>query len=86
MTIFDSTIAKLQQLSDSLLQEVNNFIDFVIHKHQAEIVGSQTDETLMENWSQWFEAVDHLDVTSPEPASNYQQLLLNKYRQQGLEL
>ena len=86
MTIRDIAIAKLQQLSDPLLQEVSNFIDFVIHKHQAEITDSQTDETLVEAWSRWFEAVDHLDITPPEPASTYQQLLLNKYRQQGLDL
>ena len=86
MTIRDTAIAKLKHLSDPLLQEVSDFIDFVIHKHQAKVTDSQPDETLVEAWSQWFEAVDHLDVTPPEPASNYQQLLLNKYRQQGLEL
>ncbi len=86
MTIRNTTIAKLQQLPESLLREVDDFIDFVIHKHQAEITDSQPDETLVDAWSKWFEAVDHLDVTPPEPASNYQQLLLNKYRQQGLEL
>jgi hypothetical protein len=86
MTIRDTAIAKLQQLSEPLLQEVSDFIDFVIHKHQAEITNSQPDKTLMEEWSRWFEVVDRLDVTPPKPASTYQQLLLNKYRQQGLEL
>lgn len=86
MSIRNITIAKLQQLSEPLLQEVNDFIDFVIHKHQAEITDSQSDETLVESWSRWFEVADRLDVTPHESASNYQQLLLNKYRQQGLEL
>jgi len=86
MTIRDTAIAKLKQLSDPLLQEVSDFIDFVIHKRQAEIADSQPDETLVEAWSQWFEAVDHLDLTPSKPVSTYQQLLLNKYRQQGLEL
>jgi len=86
MTIRETTIAKLQQLSEPLLQEVTDFIDFVIHKHQVKITDSQPDETLVEAWSQWFEAVDSLDVAPSEPVSNYQQLLLNKYRQQGLEL
>ena len=86
MTIRDIAIAKLKQLSAPLLQEASDFIDFIIHKHQAEITASQPDEALVEAWSKWFEAVDHLDVTPPEPVSNYQQLLLNKYRQQGLEL
>jgi Protein of unknown function (DUF2281) len=61
MTIRDTAIAKLQQLSEPLLQEVSDFIDFVIHKHQAEITNSQPDEMLMGEWSQWFETVDHLD-------------------------
>lgn len=86
MTIRDAAIAKLKQLSEPLLQEVSDFIDFVIHKHQAEITDSQPNETLVDAWSQWFEVVDRLDVTPPDPASNYQQLLLNKYRQQGLDL
>ncbi|WP_298909149.1 DUF2281 domain-containing protein [uncultured Nostoc sp.] len=86
MTIRETAIAKLQQLSEPLLQEVTDFIDFVIHKHQVKIADSQLDETLVGKWSQWFEAVDSLDVSPPEPVNNYQQLLLNKYRQQGLEL
>jgi hypothetical protein len=81
-----STIAKLQQLSEPLLQEVSTFIDFVIFKHQAEITNSQPDESLAESWSQWFEAVDSLEITSPESTTSYQQLLLNKYRQKGLDL
>ncbi|MCC5654089.1 DUF2281 domain-containing protein [Nostoc sp. XA013] len=31
MTIRETAIAKLQQLSEPLLQEVTDFIDFVIH-------------------------------------------------------
>lgn len=86
MTIRDTAIAKLQQLSEPLLQEVSDFIDFVIYKHQAKTAERHPNEKFMEGWLQWFETVDHLDVTPPELARNYQQLLLNKYRQQGLEL
>ena len=85
MTTRDSAIAKLQQLSEPLVQEVSDFIDFVIHKHQAEI-DSQPDEKLKQKWLQWFDEVERLDVISPDPTSNYQQLLLDKYRKQGLEL
>lgn len=85
MSTRDSAIAKLQQLSEPLLQEVNNFIDFVIRKHQAEI-DSQTNEKLEQKWLQWFEDVDRLNVISPNPTSIYQQLLLNKYQQHSLEL
>jgi len=86
MTTRDTAIAKLQQLSEPLLQEVSDFIDFIIHKHQAKPDTSQTAEKIVERWSQWFETVDHLDVTPLQPVSDYQQLLLEKYRQQGLEL
>jgi hypothetical protein len=86
MTIRDITIAKLQQLSEPLLQEVSDYMDFVINKHLAKTADSQTDEKLVEAWSQWFDEVDHLDVTTAEPAREYQPLLLNKYRQQGLTL
>jgi hypothetical protein len=78
--------AKLKQLPDPLLQEVNDFIDFVIHKHQLEIVDRSTDEMLAEKWSQWFDAVEGLEATPPESTRHYQQLLLDKYRKQGLDL
>lgn len=86
MTIRETAIAKLQQLSEPLLLEVTNFIDFVIHKHQVKIADRQPDAKFAEAWSCWFESVDHLDITPPQPTSNYQQILLNKYRQQGLDL
>ena len=41
---------------------------------------------LTQIWLQWFETVDLLEVNSPESASTYQQLLLDKYWQQGLDL
>ncbi|MGJ5634833.1 hypothetical protein [Nostoc sp. CALU 1950] len=78
MTIRETAIAKLQQISELLLQEVTNFIDFVIHKHQVKIADSQPNETLVEKWLQWFEAVDFLDVSPPESVSNYQQLPTQK--------
>ncbi|MGV0023797.1 DUF2281 domain-containing protein [Phormidesmis priestleyi] len=86
MTIRETTIAKLQQLPESLVQEVNDFIDFVAHKHQSKIGNNQLQNNAAEAWTTWFGEVDLLDVTPTEPISEYQQLLLNKYRQQGLEL
>ena len=85
MTTRDIAIAKLQQLSEPLLQEVNDFINFVIHKHQAEI-DSQPDEKLKQKWLQWFDEVERLEVTSPASNNNYQQLLLHKYQKRGLDL
>lgn len=86
MTIRDTTIAKLRQLSEPLLQEVSDFIDFVIHKHRAKIADTQSNEDSGLAWSKWFEAVERLEIKSSESVSSYQQLLLNKYRQQGLDL
>ncbi len=86
MTIRDTTIAKLQQLPEPLLQEVSDFIDFVAHKHQVEAANDERQHDLSEAWKKWFESVEELEVTPTEPTSEYQQLLINKYRQQGLEL
>jgi hypothetical protein len=85
MTTRDTAIFKLQQLSEPLLQEVTDFIDFLIHKHQAKPDTSQPTETIVESWSQWFQTLECLEITSESP-SNYQQLLIDKYRKQGLEL
>jgi Protein of unknown function (DUF2281) len=86
VTIRKTTITKLQQLPESLVQEVSDFIDFVIYKHQSIAGNDPSQNDAAETWANWFEAVDRLDVISTDPASSYQQLLLNKYRQQGLDL
>ena len=86
MMIRDTAIAKLQRLPEPLLQEVSDFIDFVLHKHQVKLVDNSSDEALSEAWSQWFEAVDRLEVTPMKPTSDYQKRLLDKYWQQGLQL
>ncbi|NJL22810.1 MAG: hypothetical protein HC895_21475 [Leptolyngbyaceae cyanobacterium SM1_3_5] len=83
MTIRETTIAKLQQLSEPLLKQVSDFIDQLTH--QPEIV-NDTEGSVAEAWAQWFEESDRLTVLSNEPNSNYSQLLLTKYQQQGLEL
>ena len=36
MTAHDMTIAKIQQLPESLAQEVSDFIDFLLMKHDRE--------------------------------------------------
>jgi hypothetical protein len=38
MTIRETAISKLHQLPESLLQEVTDFIDFIAHKHQSQII------------------------------------------------
>ncbi len=36
MTIHQETIAKIEQLSDSLIQEVNDFVDWLLMKNDRE--------------------------------------------------
>lgn len=86
MTIPDITIAKLQQLPESFLQEISDYIDFVMHKHKYRIAEPKLPDDLAKAWAKWFEEVDRLEVMTNQPESEYQQVLLNKYRQQGLEL
>jgi len=86
MTIREIAIAKLQQLPDSLLQQVTDFIDFLMYRRQPSTIANNHPDELAEAWARWFESVDHLEVTSTNSVSDYQQHLLSKYRQQGLEL
>ena len=86
MTSRQNTIAKLQQLPDSLLQEVDDFIDFIARKHQFKIINVESKNNTDEIWKKWFESVDCLEIKTTEPLSEYQKLLIDKYRQQGLNL
>lgn len=86
MTIRETTIAKLQQLPEPLLQQVSDFIDFLAHTQQHNTANNHPNSNVAASWLQWFESVELMDVAPTEPASDYQQLLLAKYRQQGLEL
>lgn len=86
MTIRETTIAKLQQLPEPFLQQVSDFIDFLRYKQQHSTTNDQLNGDVTQAWVKWFESVDLLEVAANQPGSNYQQLLLAKYRQQGLEL
>ncbi|WP_019498090.1 hypothetical protein [Pseudanabaena sp. PCC 6802] len=86
MAIREATIAKLQHLPESILQEVSDFIDFVMLKHKCEKNNDESQENISQAWTQWFESVERLEVSPTKLTSEYQQLLLNKFRQQGLEL
>lgn len=57
MNIRQTTIAKLQQLPESLLLEVNNFIDLVIHKHQSETANDKPQDDVAKVWGKWFEGL-----------------------------
>lgn len=38
MTVHDQTIAKIRQLPESLVQEVNDFVEFLLMKHKRELL------------------------------------------------
>jgi hypothetical protein len=78
MTIRDIAIAKLQQLPESFLPEVSDFIDFLMHKHQNRIAEAKIPDDIAKAWAKWFEEVDRLEVMTNEPENEYQQILLNK--------
>ena len=86
MTIRKTSIAKLQKLPESLLQEVDDFIDFVMQKHQFRTTNVTPQNNANEVWEKWFESVDYLEIKVTKPVSEYQKLLLDKYQQQGLNL
>lgn len=86
MTIRETAIAKLQQLPESLLQEVSDFIDLLTDGQQHSTAINHREGERAEAWARWFESVDRLEVTPTESLSDYQKFLLTKYRQQGLEL
>jgi len=86
VTIRETAIAKLQQLPESLVQEISDFIDFITRNHQAKTANPLLAGNRSEAWARWFEAADGLEIAPIVPTNEYQQRLLDKYRQQGLDL
>jgi len=60
----------LQQLPESLLPEVSDFIDFVMHKHQNRIAEPKLPDDIAKAWAKWFEEVDRLEVMTNRPIAN----------------
>lgn len=79
----DAAIAKLQQLSPTDLQVVNELLDTLIAQQQSQ---EMKEQPLSEKWVAWFAEVNRLEVSPHSSQGDYQQHLYNKYRQQGLEL
>lgn len=86
MTIRETAIAKIQQLPESLVQQIIDFIDFIDRSHQTKTAVDSLEGDRSEDWARWFEATDGLEITPTAPTSEYQQRLLSKYRHQGLDL
>ena len=56
MTIYDLTSAKISQLPESLVQEVNDFIDFLLLKYNTEL--SQLTESDFSDYLKNLEAYE----------------------------
>ncbi|MEH2413412.1 DUF2281 domain-containing protein [Nostoc sp.] len=50
MSIQDQTIGKIRQMPESLLHEVNDFIDFLLMKHSAK------------NWELWLQFSESVEI------------------------
>lgn len=86
MNTREVVVNKLQQLPDPLISRVDEFIDLLIAQKQNQVVNVQSSESLTDRWKRWFEKVDQLPILNHEPQNEYQQRLLQKYRQQSLDL
>jgi hypothetical protein len=60
----------LQQLPESFLPEVSDFIEFVMHKHQNRIAEPKLPDDIAKAWAKWFEEVDRLEVMTNRPIAN----------------
>jgi len=60
----------LQQLPESFLPEVNDFINFVMHKHQNRIAEPKLPDDIAKAWAKRFEEVDRLKVMTNRPIAN----------------
>ncbi|MEG3969170.1 hypothetical protein QUA00_16325 [Microcoleus sp. T2B6] len=61
----------MQQRPESFLPEVNDFLDFVMHKHQNRIAEPKLPDDIATAWAKWFEEVDRLEVMTNEPDSEF---------------
>ncbi|MEG4533294.1 hypothetical protein [Microcoleus sp. D2_18a_D3] len=61
----------LQQLPESFLPEVSDFIDFVMHKHQNTIAEPKLPDDIAKAWAKWFKEVARLEVRTNEPHSEF---------------
>ncbi|MBW4629091.1 MAG: DUF2281 domain-containing protein [Brasilonema octagenarum HA4186-MV1] len=54
MTVHEQTIAKIRQMPESLVEEVNNFIDFLLWKHNTK------------QWEVWLESAESREMVDSD--------------------
>lgn len=54
MTVYDVTIAKIQQLPESLTQEVNDFVDFLLMRYDSV------------RWQLWTQFTEDLEIAESD--------------------
>lgn len=79
-------ITKLKQLSEPSLEKANQLLDSLLQEQQTQHQNTTSQETLKAKWEKWFAEVERLEVSPELYPDQYEQHLLNKYRQQGLDL
>ncbi|WP_199246767.1 hypothetical protein [[Phormidium] sp. ETS-05] len=89
-TLPDRLLKQLETLEQDDLNLVAALVEFLQYKKSIQPpIQAKTDleyPTYSQIWSQWFEEVDGLEISLTEPSSEYEEGLLDKYRQQGLKL
>ena len=63
------------------MQFIDAFADDAIIDHNP---AAYDQEEIAEGWARWFEEVERLEPA--QSSDDYQTLLIDKYRKQGLEL
>ena len=61
MTLYDTTVSKIDQLPESLVQEVSDFVDFLLMRQ---------DGIRWQQWNQFTEALALSEVDFPDYLSN----------------
>jgi hypothetical protein len=94
----DRLLQQLEALTHEEIDLVIAFVGFLHHRKsiqqsiqppiqsQSQAKKDAEPTALSQFWKQWFAEVEQLEVSLTEPSSEYEESLLAKYRQQGLEL
>ena len=61
MTVYEMTIAKIQRMPESLVQEVHDFVDFLM---------TRSDRARWQMWQQFSESLELAEADMPDYLSN----------------